>query len=221
MSLMKVKNTEKPTVVQDPFEGEITDRLFEPDIDRRLVITPLLDRDSRIQKNTISLSLGTKYIVTKSTRYAAIDPLSLKKVDVEEILEKIELEFSGKLVLRPGQMVLAGTFEYISLPNDIAAQVGPRSTYGRLALMPATATFVHPGWRGCLTLELVNVGTDSIVIYPRMEVAQLMLQYYRGNSQKLETKYKLAIGPEFPKVWEDKNIDKLNRFRKSIKVNRG
>lgn len=200
-----------------PSEEEIKERIYDSKIGRRLVITPMIDLDSRLQKNTITLSLGTKYIVTKGTRYTAINPLTLTKGEVEDILEKVELEFGDELVLRPGQMVLAGTFEYISLPYDMSAQVGSRSTYGRLALVPATATFVHPGFRGCLTLELVNVGADTIVIYPRMEVAQLRLQYYRGDSKPLKTKYKLAVGPEFPKVWEDSNIGKLKTFRKSLK----
>ena len=98
----------------------------------------------------------------------------------------------------------------------MSAQVGPRSTYGRLALVRVTATFVHAGFRGCLTLELVNVGADPIIICPRMEVAQLMLQYYGGDSKPLESKYKLSIGPEFPKVWEDVNLRKLRKFRQGM-----
>lgn len=213
-----MKDNKTQLMVLGPSEEEIKERLFDSRIGRRLVITPMIDLDSRLQKNTITLSLGTKYIVTKGTRYTAINPLTVTKEEVEDILEKVELEFSDELVLRPGKMVLAGTFEYISLPYDMSAQVLPRSTYGRLALVPATATYVHPGFRGCLTLELVNVGADTIVICPRMEVAQLMLQYYRGDSKPLKTKYKLAVGPEFPKVWEDKNLVKLRKFRQSLKI---
>jgi|WetSurMetagenome_2_1015567.scaffolds.fasta_scaffold26295_1 deoxycytidine triphosphate deaminase len=197
-------------------EKEIKSRIYDPNIKTRLIITPLIDIDSRIQKNTVTLSLGTKYLVMKETRYSAINPLDVTKDRVEEILEKVVLEYSETIVLRPGQMVLAGTFEYISLPYDMSAQVGSRSTYGRLALVPATATFVHPGFKGCLTLELVNVGADPIILCPRMEVAQLIFSYYGGEANKLVTRYKLPTGPEFPKVWEDKNLEKLRKFKQIV-----
>lgn len=199
-----------------PSSEELRRRLFDSDVRTRLVITPLIDLDSRLQKGTITISLGTKFIIMRATRYAAINPLETTQDEVEDILEKVELEFDEEIVLRPGQMLLAGSFEYISLPYDLSAQVGPRSTYGRLALVPATATFVHPGFKGCLTLELVNAGADSIVICPRMEVAQLIFQYYAGSATPLMTKYKLPIGPEFPKVWEDMNLQKLLRFRQGL-----
>lgn len=194
-------------------EEDIWRRMFHPDMRKRLIVTPPIDIRARIQKNTVTLSLGTKYIVFKGTKYAAVNPPKIRKDEVEDMLEKVELEYDGEIVIRPGQMVLAGTFEYISLPNDMSAQVGSRSTYGRMALIPATATFVHPGFKGCLTLELVNVGADPITVCPRMEVAQLMLQYSSPDRKPLKSKYNYSVGPEFPKVWDDTNLCKLKRFR--------
>lgn len=199
-----------------PSSEELRRRLFAPQVETRLIITPLIDLDTRLQKNTITISLGTKFIIMRATRYATINPLEVTEEEVEDILEKVELEFDEEIFLRPGQMLLAGSFEYIALPNDLCAQVGPRSTYGRLALVPATATFVHPGFKGCLTLELVNVGADPIMICPRMEVAQLMFQYYTEDFTPLLTKYKLPTGPEFPKVWADKNLKDLLKFRQGL-----
>ncbi|MCX6006203.1 MAG: dCTP deaminase [Chloroflexi bacterium] len=215
---MKEENeiSERKYMGGSPSQEELRSRIFAADIRKRLVITPLIDIHSRLQKNTITLSIGTKFIIMRTTRYAVIDPLNVDCDAVEDILEKVELEFNEDIVLRPGQMILAGSFEYISLPDDICAQVGSRSTYGRLALVPATATFVHSGFKGCLTLELVNVGTDPIVICPKMEVAQLVLQYCNPDSCSLDTRYKLPVGPEFPKVWADKNLKKLKKFRTSI-----
>ena len=215
-----VSQREKQSVLQVPAgmpsAKELRRRLFDSNVETRLVITPLIDLNTRLQKNTITISIGTKFIVMRGTRYAAIEPLKITESKVAEILEKVELEYNEQIVLRPGQMILAGSFEYISLPNDLCADVGSRSTYGRLALVPATATFVHAGFKGCLTLELVNVGADPIVICPRMEVAQLIFQYYCDDSEPLITKYKLPTGPEFPKVWADANLKKLARFRKTI-----
>lgn len=200
-----------------PSARELRRRLFDSNVGTRLVITPLIDLDLRLQRNTITISLGTKFIVMRGTRYAAINPLEITETKVEEILEKVELEYNEQIVLRPGQMILAGSFEYVSFPPDLCAQVGSRSTYGRLALVPATATFIHAGFKGCLTLELVNVGADPVVICPRLEVAQLIFQYHNEDPEPLITKYKLPVGPEFPKVWADANIKKLVKFRQTMR----
>ena len=47
-------------------------------------------------------------------------------------------------------------------PLDLAAYVVGKSSWGRCGLIIATATGVHPGFYGCLTLELSNVGKISI-----------------------------------------------------------
>jgi dCTP deaminase len=44
------------------------------------------------------------------------------------------------------------TLEWIRLPKNLAAYVTGKSSWGRRGLIPATATGVHPGFKGCLTL---------------------------------------------------------------------
>ena len=78
------------------------------------------------------------------------------------------------LVLHPGEFVLGSTWETVSLPDDLAARVEGKSSLGRLGLLThATAGFVDPGFSGHVTLELSNVATLPIMLYPGMKIGQL------------------------------------------------
>lgn len=78
-------------------------------------------------------------------------------------------------VLHPRQFVLGETLEWIHLPADLAAFVTSRSSWGRDGLIIATATGVHPGYSGILTLELTNLGEIPLRLYPGLSVAQLFI----------------------------------------------
>jgi len=77
-------------------------------------------------------------------------------------------------VLHPNELVLAATMEWFRLPHDIAGYVTSRSSWGRAGLVVATAVAVHPGFAGCITLELVNIGEVPFVLYPGLRVAQFV-----------------------------------------------
>ena len=77
-------------------------------------------------------------------------------------------------VLHPGEFVLGSTLETVTLPDDIAARVEGKSSLGRLGLLThATAGFVDPGFSGHVTLELSNVATLPIKLWPGMKIGQL------------------------------------------------
>src|SRR5262245_18868742 len=85
------------------------------------------------------------------------------------------VRFGDKYILHPGSFVFGVTLEWLRLPGDLAAYVIGRSSWGRRGLIIATATGVHPGFKGCLTLALTNVGEIPIAIKPGMETCQLFL----------------------------------------------
>jgi dCTP deaminase len=80
------------------------------------------------------------------------------------------------LVLHPGELLLALTLEYLSLPSDLWGNLEGRSTWARLGLqVHATAGMVDCGFRGYLTLELQNLGRVPLMLYPGLRVGQLAL----------------------------------------------
>jgi dCTP deaminase len=83
--------------------------------------------------------------------------------------------FGKEYILHPQSFVLGVTVEWLRLPSDVAGYVVGKSSWGRCGLIIATATGVHPGFKGCLTLELSNVGEIPIEMKPGMEICQLFI----------------------------------------------
>ena len=78
--------------------------------------------------------------------------------------------------IRPGELWLASTRETIHLGPGYAAQVGGKSSLGRLGLtVHQTAGFIDPGFHGQITLELVNLGGRPITLTEGMRIAQLTI----------------------------------------------
>ena len=78
--------------------------------------------------------------------------------------------------MHPGEFVLGSTYEQVLLPSDLAGRLEGKSSLGRLGLLThSTAGFIDPGFSGHITLELSNVATLPILLYPGMKIGQLCL----------------------------------------------
>ena len=125
--------------------------------------------DAMIQPSSIDVRLDRWFRVFENHRYPHIDP----SVEQPDLTRLIEPEGDEPFILHPGEFVLGSTYEVISLPDDIAARVEGKSSLGRLGLLThATAGFVDPGFSGHVTLELANVATLPIKLYPGMKIGQ-------------------------------------------------
>jgi dCTP deaminase len=72
-----------------------------------------------------------------------------------------------------------------------------------MGLMIATAVYVEPGFKGCITLELSNVSNIPIKIYPGMRIGQIIFSETSSSSRYENKKYQFAIGPELSKIKDD------------------
>ena len=77
--------------------------------------------------------------------------------------------------------MLAVTLEWIRVPLDLAGMVAGKSSWGRRGLVVETAPGIHPGFSGCLTLEMTNVGEIPVEVMPGMEICQLFLHQVDGK----------------------------------------
>jgi len=82
--------------------------------------------------------------------------------------------------------------------------VAGKSSWGRMGLIIATATKVDPGFKGCITLEILNEGEVPITLYPGLPIAQLVF-HLASKDDGYEGAYDCPIGPEFPR------FDKLKK----------
>lgn len=127
---------------------------------------------SMIQPSSIDVRLDRWFRVFENHKYPHIDP-SIEQPDLTRLLEP---EGDEPFVLHPGEFVLGSTYEVVSLPDDVAGRLEGKSSLGRLGLLThSTAGFIDPGFSGHVTLELSNVATLPIMLFPGMKIGQLCL----------------------------------------------
>jgi dCTP deaminase len=86
----------------------------------------------------------------------------------------VEVAPDEPFILHPGEFVLGSTYEKVTLPDDVAARLEGKSSLGRLGLLThSTAGFIDPGFSGHVTLELSNMATLPIMLWPGSKVGQL------------------------------------------------
>ncbi|MBB0244738.1 dCTP deaminase [Streptomyces alkaliphilus] len=125
-----------------------------------------------VQPSSIDVRLDRYFRVFENHRYPHIDP-AVEQPDLTRTIEPVGDE---PFILHPGEFVLASTYELIGLPEDIASRLEGKSSLGRLGLLThSTAGFIDPGFRGHVTLELSNVATLPIKLWPGMKIGQLCL----------------------------------------------
>jgi len=180
----------------------ILDELRRGKSEAGLVITPL--KLDQIGNASIDLHLGDEFIVFKRASVTDFDIKSKEEFrNVHRYQEKVRINKGVKFVLHPRQLILGATREYIALPNNITASIVGRSTWGRTGLIIATATLISPGFKGCVTLELVNEGDVPLSLYPGLCVAQLVL-YRTEGAREVKSTYQYQTGPEFPRLEKER-----------------
>lgn len=126
--------------------------------------------EAAVQPSSVDVRLDRRFRVFANHRYPYIDVRDAQP----DLTELVEVGRDEPFILHPGEFVLGATFERVALPNDLVARLEGKSSLGRLGLLiHSTAGFVDPGFDGSLTLELSNVATLPIAIYPEMKIGQL------------------------------------------------
>lgn len=81
---------------------------------------------------------------------------------------------ADQITLFPGEVILATTSEYISLPRDVVADLRLKSTIGRLWINHSLSAWINCNFKGKITLELQNLGPHPRVLTKGMRVAQFV-----------------------------------------------
>lgn len=149
----------------------LSDRDIKAELDSGRVRLDPYD-PSMVQPSSVDVRLDRMFRVFENHRYPSIDP----SVDQPELTRLVEPTGDDAFILHPGEFVLASTYEVVSLPDDIAGRLEGKSSLGRLGLLThSTAGFIDPGFSGHVTLELSNVATLPIKLFPGMKIGQLCL----------------------------------------------
>ena len=176
----------------------LSDRDILDEVDRgRVGLNPW--DPAMVQPSSIDVRLDRFFRVFENHRYPHIDPAE----DQSELTREVVVEGSDDpFILHPGEFALGSTYEVVSLPDDIAARVEGKSSLGRLGLLThATAGFIDPGFTGHVTLELANVATLPIKLWPGMKIGQLCFfrltspAEHPYGSEKYGSRYQGQRGP--------------------------
>lgn len=147
----------------------LSDRSIHEELEAgRIIIDPF--DPTRVQPSSVDLTLDRWFRVFLNHTQAVIDV----KQDLENLTQLVEVDEPAAFVLHPGEFVLGSTAERVGLPDDLVARIEGKSSLGRLGLLiHSTAGFVDAGFDGYLTLELSNVATLPITLYPGMPIGQI------------------------------------------------
>src|ERR1700710_743090 len=151
-----------------------------------------------IQPSSIDVRLDRYFRLFDNHKYPFIDPAE----DQPELTHLVEVDPEQPFILHPGEFVLGSTFELVTLPDDVAARLEGKSSLGRLGLLThSTAGFIDPGFSGHVTLELSNVATLPIKLWPGMKIGQLCFfrlsspSQHPYGSEKYGSRYQGQRGP--------------------------
>jgi dCTP deaminase len=146
----------------------LSDRDIRAEVGRGRVVLQPYDEEM-IQPSSVDVRLDRFFRVFENHRYPHIDPAE----DQPELTRPVEPNADEPFILHPGEFVLGSTYEVVTLPDDVAARLEGKSSLGRLGLLThSTAGFIDPGFSGHVTLELSNVATLPIKLWPGMKIGQ-------------------------------------------------
>jgi dCTP deaminase len=147
----------------------LSDRDIRAAIDQGRITLEPYDAEM-VQPSSVDVRIDRYFRVFENHRYPHIDP----SVEQAELTRLVEPEGNEPFILHPGEFVLGSTYEVVSLPDDVSARLEGKSSLGRLGLLThSTAGFIDAGFSGHVTLELSNVATLPIKLWPGMKIGQL------------------------------------------------
>lgn len=104
--------------------------------------------------------------------------------------------------LAPLEFILGSTLETVEIPANLTAKVEGKSSWARRGLVVhLTAGFIDPGFKGNITLEIVNLSPYVIELTPHIYICQLSFYELKTPSslpygtEGLGSKYQNQSGP--------------------------
>lgn len=174
-----------------------------------LVPEPTLTDIEQTGEASVSLRLGRWFLSVRQSNETHIDTVSSSRDKIPKLSKQYYVPFGRDFVLHPGRFVLAVTLEWLRLPVSYTAFVVGKSSLGRRGIIIETAAGVHPGFSGCLTLEIANVGELPVTLTPGMTICQLFLHSMEGDLSTSRTHHAGQRKPRLGNMRDDPILNKL------------
>jgi dCTP deaminase len=171
--------------------------IFKALDDKRLIIEPepsprlsdVSQSHSPYDTHTVDLSLGDEITIPEKGAQIIYDLSAPGKIadTIRKHSKLLTISELQPFELKPNQFILGKTRERVELPvipgldTCLAARIEGKSSRARFGvLIHFTAPTVHPGFKGTLTLEMINLGPASFMLRPGMAIAQLIIEEVKG-----------------------------------------
>jgi dCTP deaminase len=168
---------------------------------RSLIITPLLTEPESFDTDSVDLRLGSYFLLPQvpPQPFVTLDSEGSKATHL-----RVHIPWGKYLVVPAHQTVLGATLEFIKVPADLSGQILTKSSIARTFVVIETAPWIHPSYRGCLTLEIANVSNTPLLLHPGVPIGQLIFQTVAGvdvpsEDSNLRGSYMGPVHPEAPK----------------------
>lgn len=161
----------------------------------------IIDAISRFWKNKEDKNVNgvlSDYDITEMVDELFKDPVNIDDIQpasvdlhlASDLINLDGLEFNLKdedYILQPGQFILGSTSEYVTMPDNLVAQVDGKSSIGRLGIdIHKTAGWIDPGFNGRITLEIKNDSDKVFRLVDGMTICQII---FMGLSSPCEKVY--------------------------------
>ena len=186
--------------------------IFDALDDGRLVISPepqprlrtLGGPPSPFGTTSVDLKLGPYLQVPAKDLSVLIDLRKPTRVanTISRLSDAIAIDLDQGYRLEPENFVLGHTAEKVKLllPTDfpepaagrpvLAARVEGKSSRARFGLLVHfTAPTIHAGFEGQITLEIMCLGPNPIVLYPGMDICQLIIEQVVGVPSESQSQF--------------------------------
>jgi dCTP deaminase len=161
---------------------------------------------SLVQPSSIDVRLDRLFRVFNNHLYTHIDPAQQQ----DDLTSLVEVPAGESFVLHPGEFALASTLETVTLGHQLAARLEGKSSLGRLGLLVhSTAGFIDPGFSGHVTLELSNVASLPIRLWPGMKIGHICVLRLSSpaehpyGSAVYGSRYQGQRGPTASRSWQN------------------
>ncbi|GAA1412538.1 hypothetical protein ACFQZ4_49400 [Catellatospora coxensis] len=163
---------------------------------KSLDATEPFSMDAQVTEDSIDLRLAPAGLALKR----GIEFLDYIHHDLDQAYEKVEIPASGYDLL-PMQPLITQTLEAVCFPDDLVGLVVTRSTFARMGIMVnCMAPKFAIGIRWAFPLQLVNLTTVPIRIYPYAPVAQLLVSTVVGQQVGYRGKFQDTYSPTAPRI---------------------
>jgi len=115
-----------------------------------------------------------------------------------------DIALGKPIFIRSGEFTLAVSLEEFNIPKHILGVVHDKSTWARKGIFCGN-TILEPGWKGFLTLEIMNHDRYDVVISEETPIAQIIFHTLSYSVKGYEGKYQ-SQGPNPQKaIMEDED----------------